>query len=220
MVKTLPSVVCNRRIHAALQESTGNAILDNGADSTLLGSAFRMLEYSDRLASIVGFDHNLVIEDKKIGTGVAAFDKPDGETILVLCKEAIDHTSQDNTMLSSNQMKHNGIDVCDTHPRFAVGGRPGLFRIKVKEHVLPFRMENSLATLTFRRPTDDELETCDVIELTSPARWNPAFLTGDNFYQGADHDFYAKVPPMLTKPPRRKLQRYLKPLFKRMPRLR
>ena len=74
MVKTIPSVICHRRTHAAPQESMGNAILDNGADSTLLGSAFRMLEYTDRLASIVGFDQNLVIEDKKIGTGLAAFD--------------------------------------------------------------------------------------------------------------------------------------------------
>ena len=53
-------------------------------------------------------------------------------------------------------------------------------------------MDNCLATLTFRSPTDDEVGTCDVIELNSPTRWNPAFLTGDNFYPGADH--YAKVP--------------------------
>ena len=52
-------------------------------------------------------------------------------------------------------------------------------------------MENGLATLNFRKPTDEELESCeDVLELTSDAQWDPEYLTGNNFTPGSDHHFY------------------------------
>ena len=63
---------------------------------------------------------------------------------------------------------------------------PGLFRIKAGTHELPFQMENGLATLKLRVPTDEELESCDVVQLTSDAPWNPACLNGVNFPPGAD----------------------------------
>ena len=66
-----------------------------------------------------------------------------------------------------------------------------MFRIKVDDHIFPFPMENGLATLNFRKPTDEELESCeDVLELTSDAQWDPEYLTGNNFTPGSDHHFY------------------------------
>ena len=53
---------------------------------------------------------------------MTAYDKEDETTVLVLVHEAIDHTDQDHTMLSTNQMRHAGVDVCDTHPKFLMGG--------------------------------------------------------------------------------------------------
>ena len=103
-------------------------------------------------------------------------------------------------MLSTNQLRHHGVDVCDVHPKFASGGRKGLFRIKVDDHILPFKIENGLATLNFRKPTDEELDSCDdvleldscddVLELTSDAQWDPEYLMGNNFTPGSDHHFY------------------------------
>ena len=88
----------NARLKAALSDSPFNAVCDSGADTCLLGSAFKMLRHSDRKATVSGFDENLIIDDMMIGTGVTAFDKPDGETILVMVNEGIDHTKQDNTL--------------------------------------------------------------------------------------------------------------------------
>ena len=118
----------NTRLKAALKDSPCNAVCDCGADTCLLGSAFKMLRHSDRMATVSGFDENLIIDDMKIGTGVTAFDKPDGETILVMVNEGIDHTGHDNTLLATNQMHHNGVDVCITHPKFISKGTPGRFR--------------------------------------------------------------------------------------------
>ena len=147
----------NARLKAALTDSPCNAVCDSGADTCLLGSAFKMLRHSDRMSTVSGFDENLIIDDMKIGTGVTAFDKPDGETILVMVNEGIDHTKQDNTLLATNQMHHNGVDVCITHQKFISKGTPGAFRLAKGGHELPFYMENSLASLAFRYPSDEEL---------------------------------------------------------------
>ena len=56
-------------------------------------------------------------------------------------------------------------------------------------------MENGLATLKFRRPNEDEIENHEqAIELTSRARWDPSYISGNDFLPGADHDLIARVP--------------------------
>ena len=149
------------------KESPSNAVASSGADTCILGKDWLFLHHSDREATV----NNL-----KIGIAVAAYDLPSGETVLVMINEAIDYTVQDYTMLSLNQMRHHGVDVCDAHPKFVSGGRQGLFRIKVKDVELPFRMENALATIRFRPATLDEIENCEVIQLTSETQWDPECL--------------------------------------------
>ena len=147
-----------------------------------------MLCHSDRMETVSGFDENLIIDDMKIGSGVTAFDKPNGETILVMVNEGIDHTSQDDTLLANNQMRHNGVDVCETHQKFISKGTPGEFRLAKGGHELPFTMENSLASLAFRYPTDAELEDVNikVVQLTSEVQRDPENLCGKDFLPGAD----------------------------------
>lgn len=54
-------------------------------------------------------------------------------------------------------MHHNGVDVCITHQKFISKGTPGAFRLAKGGHELPFYMENSLASLAFRYPSEEEL---------------------------------------------------------------
>ena len=182
------------RLKAALKDTPCNAVCVSGADTCLLSSAFKMLLHSDRMGTVSGFDENLIIDDMKIGTGVTAFDKPDGETILVMVNEGIDHTSQDITLLANNQMRHNGVDVCETHQKFLSKGAPGEFCLAKGGHKLPSYMENSLASLAFRYPTDAELENenIKVVQLTSEAQWDPENLCGNDFLPGADLHYASK----------------------------
>ena len=191
-VKVVWTINVSAHVNLSLEESPSNAILDSGADTTLMGSSFVMMGYSPRMANVCGFGgEDMTVGNLKIGTGVAAYDKADGTTLLVIVNEGIDYTTQPNTMLSDAQLRQNGVDVCAVHPKYSTGGRKGLFRIKVGEHELPFNMESCMTALTFRRPTEDELETCDqVIELTSDAQWDPDYITGNNFTSSADHHFY------------------------------
>ena len=123
-----------KRVNNVLVNSTSNAVGDSGADTCLLGNCFLMLEHTNRKANVVSFDDDLGKTDLKIGSGVTAFDKGDGTTVLLLVHEGIDYTSQPNTMISCNQLRYHGIDVCDVHPSFKSGDRARLFRIKAGIH--------------------------------------------------------------------------------------
>ena len=89
-------------VNSILQDSAANTIMDSGADTTLLGSSFIMLGHTARFANVAGFDEGMVVPDLMIGTGVAAFDKAVGTTVLVLTNEAIDYTTQPHYMLSTS----------------------------------------------------------------------------------------------------------------------
>ena len=92
----------------------------------------------------------MVKNNFKIVTDVTAFDKDNGTTVLIVVNNAINMSAQSMPILSTCQMRHRGVDVCDVHHNFTVGDRKGLFRIKVGYHELPLILSNGLAMLPFR----------------------------------------------------------------------
>jgi len=180
-------------VNKVTTENSLNAICDGGADSSMLGDQFKVVFHNDNeTANVGGCIDGMGKKNLKIDTGVTAYDKDDGTTLLIVVNNAIDMTSQSIAILSSNQMRHRGVVVCDVHHKFTVGDRKGLFRIKVGNHELPLTMYNGLAKLTFRYPSDDELsdDTLEVIELTSATGLKPSSVSGNNFTPGADKHYY------------------------------
>ena len=45
--------------------------------------------------------------------------------------------------------------------------------------VLPLQVRGALLALQIRRPTEEELDTCDVYEITSPLPWHPEQMNED-----------------------------------------
>ena len=137
----------------------------------------------------------MLVRNIPVGSGVTVYDKKDNTTLLLLVHNAIDYKAQDTSLLSTNQMRYNNVDVCDTHQKYTVGGRKGLFRIKVKDHELPFRMHNGLAMLPLCFSTEENLNDSNiqVVTLTSTAPWKPANISGYNFTPNADMEYYKRL---------------------------
>ena len=91
-----------KTVNQILAGTTSNCVLDSGADTCLLGASFRMISFADQVARVGDFDNSLMVDALKIGSGVTAYDKEDGTTVLLQCNEFIAHTTQANLMLSSN----------------------------------------------------------------------------------------------------------------------
>ena len=176
MTRTV-SIGYNMRLvnHTKSMESFA-CILDSGADTTLAGSAFKFVEYTARTAHVIGFDKNLKIPNLKIGTCITSTEDINGQTVILMFNETIDHSSQPNTMISCLQCRHHGIDIDDVSQHHKRDGKPGCQNMIVDNHVIPFKPCHGLMTFSSRLPTPLEIKTCPIIEMTSDNPWDPDLL--------------------------------------------
>ena len=146
------------------------AYVDNASDTVGIGGkAWIIEEISDRTVTIAGYDNCKTIQEKiKIGNGVTATTLPDGETILLRVYEATLLGEKANTLLSTLQMRENFVNIDDRPKRH--GGK-SLFE---KDGIIvPLTLTEGMMTLDIRKPSDFELNTCEVIEITKDEIWNP-----------------------------------------------
>lgn len=153
-----------------------HTIVDGGADTGLNGSAYIFMEHTLRKANVTGYDSAMVTKGLPIGTSVTAAEDSNGDTVILLQNEQIDYTSQSNSMLAPNQLRHFGIDIDDCPSCYDVEGRRGRQSIKLEDVEIPFTYSRGLILLATRKPTEQELSECPVIMLTSDAEWNPEEL--------------------------------------------
>ena len=97
--------------------------IDGGADTCLCGKGWTFLEYGLRKANILGCIEGMTSNDRPIGLAVTAVDLPSKETIILLLGEAIDHTDQDTSVLSTYQVRSYGVDLCDISKQHTVASR-------------------------------------------------------------------------------------------------
>ena len=148
-------------------------IIDGGADTGMNGSSYIFLEHTLRKANVIGYDSDMIKKGLPIGTSVTATKDIHGDTVILLQNEQIDHTSQPNSMLAPNQVRHFGIDLDDCPSCYEIDDRIGRQSMKSGEHEIPFTFEKGLIYLHTWRPSEHELNTCPVIMITSDTEWNP-----------------------------------------------
>ena len=171
-----------RANHLETSEERAPTIIDGGADTGMNGSAYIFLEHTLRKANVIGYDSDMVKTGMPIGTSVTATKDTNGDTVVLLQNEQIDHTSQPNSMMAPNQIRHYGIDIDDCPTCYDIDGRRGRQSLKADKFEIPFSYEKGLIYLHTWKPTDQELHTCPVIMLTSDAEWNP-----DNLSDNPNH---------------------------------
>ena len=150
-----------------------STVVDCGSYTGLKGDAYIFMEHTHRRANVVGFDQDLTKTNLPIGSCVTAALDSNGDTVIFLENEQIDHSSQSNFMISPNQLRAFGVDIDDCPSCFEVGGRTGRQSMKVGEHEIPFQYVEGIILLKTRAPTIKELNDCPILILTSDATWNP-----------------------------------------------
>ena len=123
---------------------------------------------------VTGFDDREVSEDLPIGTSVSKVKTKTGEEVILLANEQIDHSAQDNSVFSVNQLRAFNVDVDDcpaVYERDGVSGRQSM--IVEGDVEIPFMYENNLLLLEAVPPTNEELERLPIFVVTSAAPWDP-----------------------------------------------
>jgi Reverse transcriptase (RNA-dependent DNA polymerase) len=150
--------------------------LDSHADTVVLGSNCIILSYSGRECDVLPYtDSYDAIKGVPIVTGATAWTSDlTGETFILVFNEALWLGEiLDHSLVNPNQLRHHGVDVQDnpySKTEMHIGTEDG-------EHVIPLQAEGTTIYFTSRTPTDEELQTCRHVLLTSQAEWNPRDIT-------------------------------------------
>ena len=124
------------------------------------------------------------IKNLPIVNAAVAYDHP------VLCRTFILHLNHsifvgedsDNSLLCPNQLRANGVQLDDRPKIYEPLSTFSIYFPAIDLH-LPFRSYGPTAYISIRRPTEDEYEQCDHLDLTDPDGWDP-------YQEPSNHGFY------------------------------
>ena len=144
---------------------------DTNADTCCLGTNFRILNYTGRVADVSPYDKSYpAVQGVPIVTGVTAWDEPStGTTHLLIIHEGLYYgTHLDHSLINPNQVRHNGIEYNDNPFE-----KRNDLAITTDAAKIPLHTAGTKIYWNTRSPTDHELHTCPQIVLTSDTPWEP-----------------------------------------------
>ena len=128
-----------------------------------------------KMVLVSGFWNSMkVMENLPLANVLYAYDTQEGETLILRVNYSIylgEH--MDGSLLCPNQCRENGI---------MINTRPKIYCNKVTTETMecpgsgirvPIRHHGPLSFIPVRRPTMEETLTCDYIDITSEADWEP-----------------------------------------------
>ena len=145
---------------------------DTNADACCLGSNFRILHYTTRVADVYAYDKSISpIENVPIVSGATAWtDSRTNTTYVLVFNESLYYGSKlDHSLINPNQVRHYGIDFWD-NPYDKDRGT----RIEIDDISIQLQLQGTKLFFETKAPTDDELERCPKIDMTSSQPWEPS----------------------------------------------
>ena len=158
------------------------ALVDSGADSTLLGKHAQVLHYTGRYATLVGYDPEKTWS-KRIPIVTAYLKVKAHNDIPVLLKINEAPYFEDNpvTLLSEYQVREHGYVIDSTATKHRKSATEyGTQRLVLSDHVhVPFEDRGGIMGFEILEITDDDFDgkgepLYDVFEITGADQWKPA----------------------------------------------
>ena len=108
-----------------------------------------------------------------IVNGIYAYDDESTfRTILLRINNAIYIKDMKHALLCPNQARENGV-IIDDIPHHLDHTGTSTFSIDVGEYNLPLHRHGPTAYVPLRRPTEDELNHCSIVDITEEEEWDP-----------------------------------------------
>ena len=166
----------------------------------------------------IPFDSQLgKMSDLPIVHAIFAYDdENNSRTTLIRVNNAIYIKDMENSLLCPNQARAYGTIVDDTPPHFDHTG-VGTFSVTADNQEFHLKSYGPTAYLPVRRPTDDELEHCDIVDITEENNWEPykgsninvtitqSSLTEESFDDYLLHNNIRRIQAMQVTKPKDKL---------------
>ena len=166
------------KVHNGLKNSKkiqsgiyGHIELDSHADTTVAGSNCVLLAYTGRECDVTPYDSSY--EPARgipiVHAATAWQSQHTGQTYILVFNESLWMPQLPNTLVNPNQLRYFGTEVQDN----PYSGSP--LYIKTEDSSFGMELQSQGTTIfahTFS-PSQHELETCPMIQLTSQHPWNP-----------------------------------------------
>ena len=174
----------NRRIGSAKSDKSkalrsrtfGKCELDSHADTIVAGANCVILQYTGKECDVSPYREDYEsIENVPIVHAATAWQSPvTGQTYILVLNEALwMGKHMDHTLINPNQLRHYGTSVQDD----PTSARPLSIITENKSFCMELAMKGTIVFAETYSPTDQELDSCPHINLSSDASWNPHTVT-------------------------------------------
>ena len=174
--------ISSRNVGSASQHpvlSTNTSELDSHADTMCAGANCKTLSLKHGITvRVKPFSDDLgTIEEVPIGTAATAYVHPKtGETIILVFNEALIFGDKlKSSLINPNQMRSHGVTVSDVPKQFDIKSTHSITGLDERNVMvdLPLSLRGIISFLPTSFPTDQQLNTCRQIILTSSTEWDP-----------------------------------------------
>ena len=154
--------------------------MDSHADMSCVGAHAHILEiFEGQVCNVLPFnDSYSPLTNIKTVNAAFAYDSDDGKTYIVELNQCLDFTkTMKHSLLCPNQARINGvvIDDCPTALDYHQRSTHSIY-FPESEVRLPLLSKFPISFLPVRKPTEEELEFCQRLELTSPTTWDTSLF--------------------------------------------
>ena len=153
----------------------GSIELDSHADTTVFGKNFIVLTYTGRECDVMPYtDTYESVKGVPIVSAATAWTcmETNRTYILVINEGLWMGETMQNSLMNPNQLRAFGCIVQDN----PYSGAPLYMEDPDEVVTIPFETAGTNIFVTTRTPTQDELDTCQHVVLTSPREWEPTLV--------------------------------------------
>ena len=174
--------VCGSHGKILPYENLGIIGIDSHADVSCAGKdAYIVSTLTGRVCEVKGFhDSYGSISDVRYVNVLYKYHDNEGQEYLLELNQALDFTaSMENSILCTNQARHNGVLIHDI-PRIIDPDSPQCITFPEKGVNLPLMMKGPVPALPVSKPTESDLMVLPKLQLTSDdIIWDPNIIFGD-----------------------------------------
>ena len=149
--------------------------MDSHADTAVCGSNFTVLHYTSQECDVTPYNSKDVEKNVPIATCATAWDDSSGTTYIIKVHQALymGDRGMDHSLLNPNQLRAHGLEVQD-NPFDSVQCHidTGFDNVKI-----PLFTQGTVIFTDTRSPTEEELNNCQHITITSSKIWDPHNLS-------------------------------------------
>lgn len=157
--------------------------LDSHADTTCFGSNFVPIGWTDITCTVSPYmDEYEAKTNIPVAHAVTAYDNPEtGETTLLVFYHGLWFGNKlRDSLINPNQCRSFGVDICDDPWDRSRGLH---IRIPDEGFEIPLTYSQNVISFETRAPTEQEIETCYRVDMTSHVAWDPATIRAPKLSQ-------------------------------------